>query len=262
VFVRPAAEQLKKRKHRRRRSTPNWAGLPAADYAYLLGLYLGDGHVVAVGRTFRLCLSLDGAYAGIVAEAAEALAAIVPANKVAVRPRRVSRCVDVSCYWLEWPRVLPQHGPGRKHTRPIALARWQERDQASTSRGDAARTHPFGRLQVRRSRAQERPGVSVRPIRVLQPLRRHQVDLLRPPRPYGRSLEADWQQVDLRRSGGRCRGARQLHRTQALTTVVPGEGLEPPRPQEAAGHNQSSWPTLRTRLNAGRSAQVGAGTSR
>jgi hypothetical protein len=126
VFVRPAAEQLKKRKHRRRRSTPNWAGLPAADYAYLLGLYLGDGHVVAVGRTFRLCLSLDGAYAGIVAEAAEALAAIVPANKVAVRPRRVSRCVDVSCYWLEWPRVLPQHGPGRKHTRRIALARWQE----------------------------------------------------------------------------------------------------------------------------------------
>jgi hypothetical protein len=118
--------QQERRTQRRRRWAPNWTDLPAAEYAYLLGLYLGDGHVVAVGRTFRLCLSLDGAYPGIVAAAAETLAAIVPANNVAVRTRSVSRCVDVSCYWLEWPRLLPQHGPGRKHTRPIALAGWQE----------------------------------------------------------------------------------------------------------------------------------------
>jgi hypothetical protein len=31
----------------------------------------------------------------------------------------------VACGWGEWPAVFPQHGPGRKHERPIVLARWQ-----------------------------------------------------------------------------------------------------------------------------------------
>ena len=31
----------------------------------------------------------------------------------------------VEAAWKEWPRALPQHGPGRKHNRPIILAPWQ-----------------------------------------------------------------------------------------------------------------------------------------
>jgi len=31
----------------------------------------------------------------------------------------------VKTYWNHWPCVLPQHGPGRKHDRPIALTAWQ-----------------------------------------------------------------------------------------------------------------------------------------
>ena len=34
--------------------------------------------------------------------------------------------VDVSCYSKQWPMLFPQHGPGKKHERPIVLAPWQE----------------------------------------------------------------------------------------------------------------------------------------
>jgi hypothetical protein len=33
----------------------------------------------------------------------------------------------VSSYWKHWVCLMPQHGPGRKHTRPIVLAEWQQR---------------------------------------------------------------------------------------------------------------------------------------
>ncbi len=31
----------------------------------------------------------------------------------------------VQCGWKRWPEALPQHGAGRKHTRPIELEPWQ-----------------------------------------------------------------------------------------------------------------------------------------
>ena len=42
-------------------------------------------------------------------------------------------CVDVSLFSKHWPCLLPQHGPGMKHTRPIALEPWQQAlvDQAT-----------------------------------------------------------------------------------------------------------------------------------
>lgn len=33
----------------------------------------------------------------------------------------------VSNYWKHWTSLIPQHGPGRKHTRPIVLTDWQQR---------------------------------------------------------------------------------------------------------------------------------------
>nr|WP_234809660.1 LAGLIDADG family homing endonuclease [Mycolicibacterium tusciae] len=42
-------------------------------------------------------------------------------------------CVEVSLYSKHWPCLLPQHGPGRKHKRCIALEPWQQAlvDQAT-----------------------------------------------------------------------------------------------------------------------------------
>jgi hypothetical protein len=36
-------------------------------------------------------------------------------------------CIEVSAYWKHWPCLFPQHGPGRKHERKIALSGWQRR---------------------------------------------------------------------------------------------------------------------------------------
>jgi hypothetical protein len=37
------------------------------------------------------------------------------------------RLVDIVSGWKYWTSLFPQHGPGRKHTRTIALAVWQTR---------------------------------------------------------------------------------------------------------------------------------------
>lgn len=95
-------------------------------YGYLLGLYLGDGHLSALDRLPRLRITLDSRYTAIVRECVSAIEA-VSGRGARVHPRPRSRCVDVSCYWKHWPCLIPQHGPGRKHLRPIILSIEQER---------------------------------------------------------------------------------------------------------------------------------------
>jgi Homeodomain-like domain len=53
--------------------------LPSEPYAYLLGLYLGDGHISeAARRQPILMISCDPAYPGIIAAAQAAMTAVVP----------------------------------------------------------------------------------------------------------------------------------------------------------------------------------------
>ena len=93
----------------------------AADYAYVLGLYLGDGTLM---RSDQLRIVLDARYPGIIVECAEALERISP-NKVSIRKEPRSNCFHVYTGWHRWRVLLPQAGPGRKHTRPIVLTTWQ-----------------------------------------------------------------------------------------------------------------------------------------
>jgi hypothetical protein len=81
--------------------------LPPAAYAYLLGLYLGDGHVVSTDGSYRLTIKLDAAYPGIVDAAAAAVAAVMPGHSVAVRRHATQRCVAVSTHSILWPQLLP-----------------------------------------------------------------------------------------------------------------------------------------------------------
>src|SRR5262249_52117424 len=99
--------------------------LPAGTYSYLLGLYLGDGDISRNGSSFMLRLTLDTAYPGIISEAAAAMEAVA-GRQVWINPRKVSACAVVGVTWGAWPCLFPQHGPGRKHSRRIALERWQQ----------------------------------------------------------------------------------------------------------------------------------------
>ncbi len=95
-----------------------------ATYAYLLGLYLGDGDISRNGSAYALRLTLDVAYPGIIAEAAAAIREIA-GRMPWIRASKVSECAHVGVTWRAWPCIFPQHGPGRKHTRPIVLEPWQ-----------------------------------------------------------------------------------------------------------------------------------------
>jgi hypothetical protein len=76
----------------------------------------------------RLTITLDAAYPGIVEECRTAIAAVLPRNTVNVRESaRGERMVLVSTYSKQWPCLLPQHGPGKKHERLIELTEWQRR---------------------------------------------------------------------------------------------------------------------------------------
>jgi hypothetical protein len=97
-----------------------------ASYVHLLGLYLGDGSISAHRRdVYRLRVSLDKKYPGIVDECADSMRAVLPGNRVhtLLTP---SNCYSVSAYSRSWPCLFPQHGSGAKHTRPIFLSRWQQ----------------------------------------------------------------------------------------------------------------------------------------
>jgi hypothetical protein len=71
-------------------------------------------------------ITLDDAYPGIVGECRAALESIFPSKTAHLGVRRNCNCVDVSMYSKHWPCFFPQHGPGRKHLRPIHLATWQQ----------------------------------------------------------------------------------------------------------------------------------------
>lgn len=93
-------------------------------YAYLLGVYLGDGHLTSYPRNvYQLRVACDQKYPGIIDEIATHIVIVRGVDKVGFASRE--GCIDVNAYWKHWPCVFPQHGPGRKHERKIELRPWQ-----------------------------------------------------------------------------------------------------------------------------------------
>jgi hypothetical protein len=98
----------------------------ATAYAYVLGQYLGDGHLVTRARVPVLRIYTCTDYPSITEETARAIAAVRGSKPGRVAKRATPRMVSLQSYWMHWPCVIPQHGPGRKHERPIVLAPWQQ----------------------------------------------------------------------------------------------------------------------------------------
>ena len=107
------------------------------DYSYLLGLYLGDGYIDRSPRTYRLHVYLHRDDHVVIAKAARAIRTLRPGHPVGFR--RTGAMVIVNAYSNDWPRLFPQHGPGRKQERVIVLDGWQrdivERCPAEFARG-------------------------------------------------------------------------------------------------------------------------------
>jgi hypothetical protein len=102
----------------------DFAQLPAEAYCYVLGMYLGDGCISRSGRVWHLRVTLDKKYPTIIDRCRQAIEVLMPGQRTGI-VQRVG-CVDVSLFSKHWPCLLPQHGPGRKHTRRIALEQWQQ----------------------------------------------------------------------------------------------------------------------------------------
>ena len=109
----------------------DFATLAAAPYSYLLGLYLGDGCISRDRRVWQLRIIFDKKYPAIIERCRQAIEMLMPGQSAAVQS--VKGCVEVSLYSKHWPCLLPQHGPGKKHTRRIVLESWQQAliDQAT-----------------------------------------------------------------------------------------------------------------------------------
>lgn len=99
--------------------------LTAADYAELLGLYLGDGHISTMPRSERLRLSLDAKYPTIVSDAEMLLGRVFPQSRVGRVIADGGATIVLWVYHRHLSCVLPQHGPGKKHERAIELEPWQ-----------------------------------------------------------------------------------------------------------------------------------------
>ncbi len=98
----------------------------AGDYSELLGLYLGDGYLVRMPRTWRFRLYLDSRHGEIVSESHALLERCFGSNKVSSLYRHDGAMTILSLYSSHLPCLFPQHGPGQKHRRPIALEPWQQ----------------------------------------------------------------------------------------------------------------------------------------
>lgn len=100
------------------------AALDTAAYAELLGWYLGDGHISEGRRgVFNVHIFNDRKYVADNLRIQELMRLVKPGSRP--HTRLVPGAVVTTVGWKHWPCLFPQHGPGRKHERPIVLADWQ-----------------------------------------------------------------------------------------------------------------------------------------
>ena len=121
---------------------PPTALLDAAAYAYLLGLYLGDGHITARGlgshvsgfASVRRCMARPARLGA--SRRCRGVMRLDPASSAPHAPE-LAAPMSRACS-KHWPCLLPQHGPGRKHERRIELEPWQQ-EIVTSYPGDFAR---------------------------------------------------------------------------------------------------------------------------
>jgi hypothetical protein len=95
------------------------------NYAYILGLYLGDGHITDERGQHKLTIALDEKYPLLIQQCVDALQIVFAEHSVYIASR--TGCKRVIIGSTKLPLIFPQHGEGHKHNRKIELAEWQKR---------------------------------------------------------------------------------------------------------------------------------------
>ncbi len=95
-------------------------------YAYILGLYLGDGDISKYARTYRLRLYFHSINdRDVIERAVYSLSKLFPKNKISTYDQLHAKCTVVSVYNSAIPELFPQHGSGKKHSRCVSLTNSQ-----------------------------------------------------------------------------------------------------------------------------------------
>ena len=98
-------------------------------YAYLLGMYLGDGYIDQLPRTYRMRITLDARYPSIIDYCSLMFQILFTHNKITIQTTKVGErvsYVNVTMYSTQLADYFPQHGIGKKDKRSIYLQRWQD----------------------------------------------------------------------------------------------------------------------------------------
>jgi hypothetical protein len=95
-------------------------------YSYILGLYLGDGHINQMKnkRSYRLRIFNDIKYNNLNKHIINELQNLFFNNRVNFINSK--NLVITYVYSNKLPTLFPQHGNGRKHNRKIELFNWQK----------------------------------------------------------------------------------------------------------------------------------------
>jgi hypothetical protein len=87
-------------------------------------MYLGDGWVGRVARSWCIRVALDLRYPEVVRVCAATMGAVSGARVTSLL-RQDRSTVVLQSAGADWAVLFPQHGPGKKHERKIELVAWQ-----------------------------------------------------------------------------------------------------------------------------------------
>ncbi len=112
----------------RRTAQPMWQPAEPDVYSYLLGIYLGDGYLARASTSSPVLeISLDPKYPRIVDECSTSIWQLAQVQaKISQRKTPRGEAIRLVATSPLWPSIFPQHGPGKKHEREIALEAWQQ----------------------------------------------------------------------------------------------------------------------------------------
>lgn len=96
-------------------------------YSFLLGMYLGDGHIFQLERTQRFTITNDKKYETLNNLIIECGKILFESNPYVFdrESRNRGKSLDIIFHKTTMSLFFPQHGRGKKHSRDIKLEQWQ-----------------------------------------------------------------------------------------------------------------------------------------